>query len=69
MKVLFAIQFLVMVFALMFAFGWRADAEVYRQSMELLEKSQNVMVWQMDESCYNQIKNSPDNINIQLLRE
>jgi len=27
-----------------------------------LKESQNVMVWKMDDSCYNQIKNSVDGI-------
>jgi len=29
---------------------------------QVLKESQNVMVWKMDDSCYNQIKNSVDGI-------
>jgi len=64
----------LLVFALAMAFLVRitqlkTESEIYKshsvglqKEVQDLKESQNVMVWKMDKSCFDQIKNSSDGI-------
>lgn len=74
LKVMHAIPLLVMGSAITFFALWflnllqiERNYDALLKKYQVLEASQNVMVWQMDESCAQQIQTS-ENVNIKLIK-
>ena len=53
---------IVMVGLISMIIELRHDKKVDQQKIKTLESSQNTMVWTMDKSCFDQIKNSYDGV-------
>lgn len=48
----------------------KRSEKVLKQENKVLKDNQNIMIWKMDDSCYNQLKNSYDGIlRIQVQKE
>ena len=58
--------FSILIFCLAFVVGLTGlltnQISYYKGQVDYLKANQNVMVWQMDKSCFDQIKNNSDGI-------